>query len=51
MASGMLLEEKKGYIWNVCSTDHGNFGGDMSGAKAVNLDDQFGASCGIISQP
>jgi len=47
----MLLEEKKGYIWKVCSTDHGDFGGNMSGAKVANLDDQFGASCRIISQP
>jgi len=47
----MLLEEKKGYIWNVYSTGLGDFGGNMSGAKPVNLDDQFETSCRIISQP
>jgi len=33
------------------TSGHGDFDGNMSGAKAVNLDDQFGASCRIISQP
>jgi len=47
----MLLEEEKGYIWSVYSTDHDNFDGNMSGAKAVKLNDQFGSSCRIISQP
>jgi len=51
LASGMLLEEKKGHIWNVYSTDHGDFNGNMSGAKAVKLDGRLGSSRRIISQP
>jgi len=51
LASGMLLEEKKGCIWSVHSTGHGDFDGNVSGAKAVKLDDQFGSSCRTISQP
>jgi len=37
----MLLEEKKGHIWSIYSTDHGNFGGNMFRAKQSKLDDQF----------
>jgi len=47
----MLLEEKKGYIWKIYSTDHGDFDGNMSRSKQSKLSDQFGASCRIISQP
>jgi len=37
----MLLEEKKGYIWKIYSTDHGDFGGNMSRPKQSKLKDQF----------